>query len=99
MVDHMVGVTGEQLAHGDHGNEADRQSEAPTRQRRHLHSRQAGCRWRELDIDTCTRNALGRSLRCLGERGFALLTGRWRAMQRITASSSRIGDIIVPPLS
>ena len=29
---------------------------------------------RELDIDTRTRNALQRSLRCLGERGFALLT-------------------------
>ena len=27
----------------------------------------------ELDIDTRTRNALQRSLRCLGERGFALL--------------------------
>ena len=33
---------------------------------------------RELDINTRTRNALLRSLRCLGERGFALLTGRWR---------------------
>jgi hypothetical protein len=33
---------------------------------------------RELDIDTRTRNAIQRSLRCLGERGFALLTGRWR---------------------
>jgi DDE superfamily endonuclease len=32
----------------------------------------------ELDIDTRTRNAIQRSLRCLGERGFALLTGRWR---------------------
>jgi hypothetical protein len=29
----------------------------------------------ELDIDTRTRNALQRSLRCLGKRGFALLTG------------------------
>jgi DDE superfamily endonuclease len=48
---------------------------------------------RELDIDTRTRNALIRSLRCLGERGFALLTGRWRTLQHITASPSRIGDI------
>ena len=40
----------------------------------------------ELDIDTRTRNALLRSLRCLGERGFALLTGRWRTLQHITAS-------------
>jgi DDE superfamily endonuclease len=47
----------------------------------------------ELDIGTRTRNALLRSLRCLGERGFALLTGRWRTLQHITASPSRIGDI------
>ena len=48
---------------------------------------------RELDIDTRTRNAIQRSLRCLGERGFALLTGRWRALQHITASPSKIGSI------
>jgi hypothetical protein len=50
-------------------------------------------RGQELDIDTCTRNALLRSLRCLGERGFALLTGRWRTLQHITASPCKIGDI------
>jgi hypothetical protein len=44
------------------------------------------------DIDTRTRNAIQRSLRCPGERGFALLTGRWRT-QHITASPSEIGDI------
>jgi DDE superfamily endonuclease len=48
---------------------------------------------RELDINTCTRNAIQRSLRCLGERGFALLTGRWRTLQHITASPGKIGDI------
>jgi hypothetical protein len=48
---------------------------------------------RELDIDTRTRNALQRSLRCLGERGFALLNQRWRTLQHITASPSKIGDI------
>jgi hypothetical protein len=48
---------------------------------------------REPDIDTRTRNAIQRSLRCLGERGFALLTGRWRTLQHITASPSKIGDI------
>jgi hypothetical protein len=48
---------------------------------------------RESDINTRTRNALQRSLRCLGERGFALLTGRWRTLQHITASPSKIGDI------
>jgi hypothetical protein len=47
----------------------------------------------ELDIDTRTYNALVRSLRCLGERGFALLTQRWRTLQHVTASPSRIGDI------
>jgi hypothetical protein len=47
----------------------------------------------DLDINTRTRNALQRSLRCLGERGFALLTQRWRALQHITASPSKIGDI------
>ena len=34
-----------------------------------------------------------RSLRCLGERGFALLTQRWQALQHVTASPGRIGDI------
>ena len=48
---------------------------------------------RELDIDTRTRNAIQRSLRCLGERGFALLAGRWRTLQHITASPSKIGGI------
>ena len=48
---------------------------------------------RELDIDTRTRNAIQRSLRCLDERGFALLTGRWRALQHITASPSKTGSI------
>lgn len=37
-------------------------------------------------------NLLLRSTRCRGERGFALLTGRWRALRRITASPRRIGD-------
>jgi DDE superfamily endonuclease len=50
-------------------------------------------RMKELDINTRTRNALIRSARCLGERGFALLTQRWRTLQRVTASPSRIGAI------
>ena len=37
----------------------------------------------ELDIDTKTRNALLRSLRYQGERGFALMSQRWRAMQHV----------------
>jgi hypothetical protein len=48
---------------------------------------------RHLDIDTRTRNALLRSLRRLGEHGFALLTGRPRTLQHITASPSKISDI------
>jgi len=48
---------------------------------------------RELDISARTRNALQRSLRCLGERRFALLTGRWRTLHHITASPSKISDI------
>jgi hypothetical protein len=47
----------------------------------------------ELDISTRTYNPLQRSLRCLGECGFALLTGRWRSLQHITASLSKIGSI------
>jgi len=48
---------------------------------------------RELHINARTRNAIQRSLRCLGERGFAPLTGRWRTLQHITASPSKIGGI------
>jgi hypothetical protein len=48
---------------------------------------------RDLDSDTRTRNALLRSLRCLGERGFALVAGRWRTLQHITGSPGKIGDI------
>jgi hypothetical protein len=48
---------------------------------------------RELDINTRTRNAIQRSLRCLGERGFALITGHWRTVQHITASPGKIGDV------
>lgn len=48
---------------------------------------------RDLDVDTRTRNSLLRGLRSLGERGFALLVGRWRALQHITLSPTRIGKI------
>jgi hypothetical protein len=48
---------------------------------------------RELDVNTRTRNAIQRSLRCLGERGFALLNQRWRTLQHITASPSKTGAI------
>jgi DDE superfamily endonuclease len=48
---------------------------------------------RNLDINTRTRNAIQRSLRCQGERGFALLSQRWRTLQHITASPGKISDI------
>jgi hypothetical protein len=47
----------------------------------------------ELDINTKTRNALLRSLRYQGERGFALMSQRWRALQRVSLSPTTIGDI------
>lgn len=34
----------------------------------------------------CYRQALIRSRRCLGERGFALLTQRWQTLRHVTAS-------------
>ena len=48
---------------------------------------------RELDENQRTRNLLLRGLRARGERGFALLTGRWAVLQHITASPSRITQI------
>jgi len=46
-----------------------------------------------LDINALTRNMLLRSVRCRGERGFALLKGRWRTLKRVTASPGKTGDI------
>jgi DDE superfamily endonuclease len=48
---------------------------------------------RELDDNELTRNLLLRGLRCQGERGFALLTRRWAALQHVTASPSRTTEI------
>ena len=48
---------------------------------------------KELDISARTRNMLLSSARCLGERGFALLSQRWKALQNVTASPSDIGPI------
>jgi hypothetical protein len=47
----------------------------------------------ELDTDTKTRNALLRSLRYQGERAFALMSQRWRALQHVMVSPTTIGDI------
>jgi DDE superfamily endonuclease/Helix-turn-helix of DDE superfamily endonuclease len=49
---------------------------------------------RQLAIDNRTYNTLLRSLRCLGERGFAILTGRWYSLRHTTASPRRLGDIV-----
>ena len=42
---------------------------------------------RQSEVSTLSGDGL------CGERGFALLTGRWRALQRITVSPSRIGEL------
>jgi hypothetical protein len=47
----------------------------------------------ELDADAKTRNALLRSLRYQGERGFALMSDRWHALQHVMLSPGKIGDI------
>jgi len=46
-----------------------------------------------LHIDNRAFNMLLRSMRCLGERGFALLTQRWRVLQGVTTPPRKIGDI------
>jgi hypothetical protein len=46
---------------------------------------------REPGTNNRTRTAPQRSLRCLGEQGLALLTGRWRTLRHITASPSTTG--------
>jgi hypothetical protein len=48
---------------------------------------------RSLAPDNQAYNTLLRSTRCLGERGFALLTGRWQARRRVTISPHRIGEL------
>jgi DDE superfamily endonuclease len=47
----------------------------------------------ELDTDTRTRNMLLSWARCLGQRGFALLSQRWETLRNVTASPSEIGSI------
>jgi hypothetical protein len=46
-----------------------------------------------LDPDNRTYNQTLRALRAPGERGFALLTQRWRALQHITACPQKAGDL------
>jgi hypothetical protein len=53
---------------------------------------------RALAVDNRAHNLLLRSMRCLGERGFAILTGRWRTLRHTTASPRRLGDIVAAAL-
>jgi hypothetical protein len=46
-----------------------------------------------LHVNNRTYNMLLRSMRCIGERGFALLSQRWRILQGVTIPPARIGDI------
>jgi hypothetical protein len=39
-----------------------------------------------LAVDNRAHNLILRSMRCLGERGFAILLGRWRTLRHTTAS-------------
>jgi hypothetical protein len=48
---------------------------------------------RDLGVDNRTYNSLIRAQRATGERGFALLKGRWKVLRHVTASPSHIGDI------
>lgn len=47
-----------------------------------------------LTVDQQAHNQLLRGLRAPGERGFALLVGRWQALRHITISPSRISDLV-----
>jgi hypothetical protein len=47
----------------------------------------------ELDLDTRTYNTLLRAIRALGERGFALLTQRWKTLQHVTMGPRKITKI------
>ncbi|MFV2104612.1 transposase family protein [Micromonospora sp. LOL_024] len=47
-----------------------------------------------LAVDNRTHNAILRSMRRLGERGFAILTGRWRTLRHSTTSPRGLNDII-----
>ncbi|GAA4973210.1 transposase family protein [Actinoplanes utahensis] len=51
-----------------------------------------------LAIDNRAYNRLLRGLRWQGERGFAILVGRWRVLRRTTISPRRIGDVVAAAL-
>jgi hypothetical protein len=51
-----------------------------------------------LALDNRAYNRLLRGLRWQGERGFAILIGRWRTLRHTTVSPRRIGDIVAAAL-
>jgi hypothetical protein len=51
-----------------------------------------------LAPDNRAYNRLLRGLRWQGERGFAILIGRWKTLRHTTASPRRIGDIVAAAL-
>ena len=51
-----------------------------------------------LAVANRTVNRLLRGLRWQGERGFAILTGRWKTLRHSTISPTRIGDIVAAAL-
>lgn len=51
-----------------------------------------------LAPDNRAYNRLLRGLRWQGERGFAILVGRWKTLRRFTASPRRTGDIVTAAL-
>jgi hypothetical protein len=53
----------------------------------------------QLAIDNRTYNALLRSLRCLGERGFAILTGRWYTLATSPPAHAAPATSSAPPSS
>ena len=53
---------------------------------------------RALAIANRAVNRLLRGLRWQGERGFAILNGRWRTLRHATVSPRRIGDIVAAAL-
>jgi len=46
-----------------------------------------------VHVNARTYNKLLRGLRCLGERGFAVLTERWKALEHVTISPRKITQI------
>lgn len=51
-----------------------------------------------LAVANRTVNRLLRGLRWQGERGFAILVGRWRTLRHSTTSPTRIGDVVAAAL-